>query len=456
VYQYSLPFDLLNPADPLEEVSLYHHPDNFGFTAILRKTGAVPVDGSLMPIRPQRSYRMAELPEVLKRIETNQDIWIAQNEFIKPNRRLVNLGRITSCYVDLDFYKLNHPWVSAEHAAHALIEHLNKLHIPLPSLIIDSGRGLQVKWLLEPLPAKALPRWQAVQRTLAAHLESFGADKRALDASRVLRLVGTTNTRSGRLVTVIYANTVKPIEFDAFANAILPFTREELQQRKASRLQVIPTPPILKQEAFQTAGLRQLSVRTLWWDRLADIRTLAALRGWTGNVPEGHRAHFLWIACVALCWTMPLAWVKNELSEIGLEFASSMPSHERMAMLSTTLARAEAAAKGETISYQDQMIDPRYRISNQRLIELLEITAEEERQLKTIISKSTKRERDRLKKQGERRESGVMERGIYLENAETKRASARIMKAQGKTWKEIAEELGYASAVSARLSCKQN
>ena len=100
VYQYSLPFDLLNPADPIEEVSLYHHPQNYGFTAILRKSGAVPVDGSLMPIRPQRSYRISELPEVLKRIDRHNDIWIAQNEFIKPNRRLVNLGRITSCYVD--------------------------------------------------------------------------------------------------------------------------------------------------------------------------------------------------------------------------------------------------------------------------------------------------------------------------------------------------------------------
>jgi len=100
------------------------------------------------------------------------------------------------------------------------------------------------------------------------------------------------------------------------------------------------------------------------------------------------------------------------------------------------------------------MVDPRYRISNERLIDLLEITPEEERHLRTMISKSTKRERERQKKMTERRASGVIERGIYLENAETKRAAGRIMKAQGKTWSEIAEELGYASAVSARLSCK--
>lgn len=205
---------------------------------------------------------------------------------------------------------------------------------------------------------------------------------------------------------------------------------------------------------YETKGLRQLSVKTLWWDRLADLRTLVALRSWTGRVPEGHRDAFLWVACVALCWRMPLPWVKSELHEIGLEFASSMPANERMSILTTTLARAEAAASGETIEFKGEMVDPRYRMTNQRLIELLQITPEEERQLTTIISKSTKRDREREKKSNLRRASGVVERGTYLENAETKRAKARILKVQGKTWGEIAEELGYASADSARLSCK--
>jgi len=452
VYQYSLPFDLLNPADPLEEVSVYHRPDNYGFTAILRKVDSVLANGIRMPVKKQRSYRLSELPEVLKLIETNNDVWIAQNEFIKTDRKKINLGRITSCYVDLDFYKLNHSWRSPEHAAHDLLEHLTKYHIPLPSLIIDSGRGLQVKWVLEPLPARAFPRWELVQKSLAEHLLSFGADMRALDVSRVLRLVGTTNTRSGRIVKVIYADTVRPLEFDTLADAVLPFTREELKAMREARPQFEQAPIKQSRVNYETKGLRQLSVRTLWWDRLADLRTLVALRGWTGRVPEGHRDTFLWVACIALCWRMPLPWVRSELHEIGLEFASSMPVSERMAILTTTLARAEAAARGETIEFKGEMVDPRYRMSNQRLIELLEITPEEERQLTTMISKSTKR--DREKKSNLRRAPGVIERGTYLENAETKRATARILKAQGKTWGEIAEELGYASADSARLSCE--
>jgi hypothetical protein len=46
-------------------------------------------------------------------------------------------------------------------------------------------------------------------------------------------------------------------------------------------------------------------------------------------------------------------------------------------MLSNTLARAEQAAKLETIEVAGQKIDPRYRLSNARLIELLEVKSDE-------------------------------------------------------------------------------
>ena len=52
--------------------------------------------------------------------------------------------------------------------------------VPLPSLMLDSGRGLQLKWLLDTaIPRQALPRWNAIQNYLVASLEDFGADARA-------------------------------------------------------------------------------------------------------------------------------------------------------------------------------------------------------------------------------------------------------------------------------------
>lgn len=461
MYSYSLPLDLFDPADPLEEALLYHDPNRWGFTAILRRTHDVQVDGVPMPVRPQRSYRLSELPGVLRHLNAQNDVWLAQNEFIRPNRRMVNLARLTTCFVDLDFYKLKHAWSSVEHAATALLRHLEQKNIPAPSVIVDSGRGMQIKWLIEGLPAQALPRWQAVQQALADALMAFGADKRALDASRVLRLVGTKNSRSGRLVKVIYANTVHRICFNDLANAVLPFTRQQLQElRRVRGLNAgkndweVPSQGSQSQNKLvaQQSGLKRLSVRQLWWDRLADFRKLVELRGWAGNVPEGYRDQFLWLSCVAICWTLPAPWVRKELRELGFEFASSLSEHERDSVLTATIARAEAAAQGKKQLFNGQELDPRYRISNLKLIDLFDITSEEESELKTIISKDVKSRRERERKTEKRRAHGMVERGTYLATAEMKRAQARVLRAQGKTWMEVASVVGYASAASARIA----
>lgn len=50
--------------------------------------------------------------------------------------------------------------------------------VPRPSLIVYSGRGLQCKWLYDkPIPRKALPRWDAVQRELVQKFAQYGTDK---------------------------------------------------------------------------------------------------------------------------------------------------------------------------------------------------------------------------------------------------------------------------------------
>ena len=72
-----------------------------------------------------------------------------------------------------------------------LVAYCDSEGIPVPSVIVGSGRGLYAKWLLRPvLSRRALPYWNAVQAALAARLGRFGTDTGALDGSRVLRLVG--------------------------------------------------------------------------------------------------------------------------------------------------------------------------------------------------------------------------------------------------------------------------
>ncbi|MFU7518139.1 DNA-binding response regulator, partial [Clostridium sp. HCS.1] len=69
-----------------------------------------------------------------------------------------------------------------------------------PNLIVDSGRGLYLIWLINSVPGKALPLWKAVEEYLYSVLKRFGDDRQALDPTRVLRVPGSINSKSGTYV----------------------------------------------------------------------------------------------------------------------------------------------------------------------------------------------------------------------------------------------------------------
>ena len=242
----------------------------------------------------QKSYRLSEMPQVIEGLDPDRDTWISQAEFIRPNRRVVYLLRLNLCFVDLDTYKT--PWkvYPPDALANIVRGFCQDEDIPDPSLILFSGRGLQVKWLLErPLPRAALPRWNAVQKQLVAILERFGADPGARDASRLLRLVDTINTRSGERVRVLWVNEsqgeIRHYGFDHLAEWVLPVDRDVIRQEREAREKRCESLQLL--QGGKTGHLRAFSGRQLAWDRLEDLRTLAKLRGWMkSGIPHGYRS----------------------------------------------------------------------------------------------------------------------------------------------------------------------
>ena len=81
--------------------------------------------------------------------------------------------------------------------------------IPEPNIIIFSGQGLVLIWLIDPVPYQALPLWQAIQQYLLDQLKEFGGDSRASDAARVFRLDGSVNSKNGEEVHVEYRHNYK-------------------------------------------------------------------------------------------------------------------------------------------------------------------------------------------------------------------------------------------------------
>jgi hypothetical protein len=390
----------------------------------------------------QEWYELILLPEVLKYVNPRLDTYLSQAEFFRRNRRLVNLARIGLCFAEIDYYNVpDYRWHEPQKMAFLIIDYCQREGILLPSLIISSGRGLHLKWILEaPIPMQALPRWGAVQKYLSERFRQFGADMNGIDGSRVLRLEHTVNTKTGEVCKVIWTNFGDNIEparydFELLMHEVLPFTREELQYLKAQR-QKRRERAAVEGKLPNTIGLQGRSERQLNWDRLDDLRTLARLRNQADGIHEGMRDTFLFLATCFAAWAVDPTLLYQEILQLAAEFVPSLSRREILGYTSAAYGRAK-----DTIN---SGIETRYKFKNQTLIDRLQITREEERSLKTIIGMEEALERDRQRKRASYRQDkpDAIERGEYLLQASNRREQAIVLAGKGKSIPEIARELG--------------
>jgi hypothetical protein len=279
-------------------------------------------------------------------------------------------------------------------------------------------------------------RWNLAQRNLVERFEHLGADAGAKDASRVLRLEGTRNSKSGEVCRVVWEDRGTDGElarygfdelFDELVDMPREALRETIKQREASRgLRVIKG---------GLHGLRKLSQRTLAWDRLEDLRTLAKMRA---HSIEGQRMLFLhWsINFLALAEPIKASHLHYEARTLAAEIAPGWSYRD--CDLSTQFAKAKAHARGEKVEFNGQMYSPLYTPRNATLIDTFQITDDEQLQLKTIISKAEAKRRDAERKREYRRKAGALDRGEYLSQAEQRREEAQRLRNEGFSYRKIA------------------
>lgn len=456
--------------DGLKEASLYHDSARKGFFSILWREpeaaafeqcdalagwGHQALSAHKDPRTRQESYPLDQMARVIPMLRKDRDTWLSQAEFFRPNRRLVNLLRLPICFVDIDTYKTEYAALTQEQALRDILTRLDDEGLPWPSLVVSSGRGLQAKWLLQgALPRQALPRWTAVQRALCRTLEPFGGDMQATDASRVLRLVNTVNTKAGMRAEVVYTcernGRLAHYDFDELADAALPLTRAEIEAQR---------------EAASRRGRRGLVVidggrsmprggRASWaaynWLRLEDLRKLSAIRHGEQGVPEGWRDLFVFHATLSSALSLPHLACANHLTreacQLAKELAPTLSHREAVAYTSSVVARAKKAAAGEKVIYRGREVSPLYTYKTSTMLETFQITASEQQSLRVLISKDEgdrrRRKRDKERKRKERRAAGMLERGAYEGRSQERAEVARRLALEGLSQTAIAERLG--------------
>lgn len=387
----------------------------------------------------QRHYRPEQLAEHLTEF-MGEDIYFSQNTFYKPSRRIENIRQLRNLYIDIDCYVYNHTpeWVIGK----LELEYFRK-NIPEPNMVIFSGRGLVLIWLIEPVPYKALPLWSAVQKYLLDQLKDLGGDSKAIDAARVFRMAGTENSKNGSKVHVEYRHDyryeLRQIQYD-YLPELNP--KPESEKKKPGRKKKV---------------VRLFNVYSLHHSRILDITKLVELRNYE---VDGYRElicflYRYWMCC--FCNDKEEAL--RQTMELNNSFTHPLPEREVV----TATKSAEKAYEARSDKAANEMAKKRgypgagYNISNAKLIDWLDITDEEMVEFHTIIGPKEKRRRDRLRKEKLRREAGIRtkeqrladDRKAVMDKVDIIRKS--MEESPGLSSRKLSEKTGIPRATMQRL-----
>lgn len=294
---------------------------------------------------------------------TGENIYITPNTFYSTYRRIEFIKEINCLFIDLDYYKTGK---SKEQIIMDLEENYFNKNIPIPNFVIDSGRGLYLIWRINTVPSKALPLWKAIQEYLWEQLNVLGADRQALDVTRILRVPGSINTKSKTVVSILdsynYTYDLREIQ-NNFLPELKPKEKKKGRPRKINYI---------------------YRERSLYYCRIQDITKLCKLRKY--NL-KGHREFILFLYRYYLCSF-------TEDTQKALEDTLELNSMFRQPLKENEVIRATRSAER---CYLDK--NKQYKYKNNTLIDLLEITEDEQTHMITIISDKEYKRRDRVYQQ---------------------------------------------------------
>lgn len=396
------------------------------------------------------------------------NVYISMNTFFKNERKVDCLKRLNTLYVDIDCYKLN--LEKADVLAELEDNYFDSV-IPIPTFVIDSGRGLYLIWKLRNEDRNALPRWTKVQNFLIDTTKKFGADPACRDSARILRIPFSQNTKSG--------TDVKILKFNDITYSIAEIQREYgiAERKKYRRADGEQTHPYNTATEPMRRYATQLALKL--GVELPNFNDFAATKEWIANMTinmpshlqrKDKAIHFDPKTSTKMCrilqgycndmetlfsmrrgadckreialflyrlFTYDITGDKDLALERTLAFNAdlSCPFSESYVIRATRSAETKIN-KGDTYHYKRETI-----------IEVLEITNEEMKHLTYLVNDMERRDR----KQKNNRRSyldrlAAAGKETKVESRRKRRSALLAMQEEGKSAEEIMETLSISRA----------
>ena len=354
----------------------------------------------------------------------DKDVYISQNTFNNRSRRLIHLKELKALYIDIDCYKVN----LSKEATKYFLENDLYGQIPVPNMLIDSGRGLYYIIFLENTVAEDLPKWQLIEKYLYEKLKDLGADNKALDATRVLRVVGSTNSKNNELVKVIDTYDYQ-YTLDEIIENYIPEVNEDRKEKQ--------NPKGVRKKGRKKKFVSLFNLYNLYYTRFKDIKKLVEIRNYEMT---GYREITLFLIRYFLnVYHGDDDLVMEEVIEINNSFTEPLEINE-------VFNATRSGAIGATESV--------YKYSNDKLIKLLDITPSEQKEMATIIGKSEKYYRNNKNRREQRRN----EEGLTNKEADKLKNEEKILELKRKkyTLKQISKELNLSISYVKKISMKMS
>ena len=418
----------------IKNISILHEGDD-GYIAVAAKKEKEYV---------QYHYKVEDLQDHIgKAISLDANIYLTPNSFFIPKRKIENIRKLKALYIDIDYYNIENLKGFDHERVLAILENdYFGQDVPEPSFAIFTGRGLAVYWLIEPVPIKVLPLWNAVQKYFLDKLKHMGADSKSIDSARIMRLAGSINDKTGERVKLY------------MYDENLIYTLRDIQNDYLPHLT-----PYVKNPAHRVKGKKSKIVNlytlySLHYARINDILKLQEIRdGYCRNndgvLQEKGQREFMcflyryWYCCYCNDTKQAL---QNTL-EFNQGFKKPLTNKD----VENITVQAEKA-------YEDWLLDSPngiykrggYNYKNETLISILNITEDEMKVMTTIIGPDEKKRRKLVRERASRRN----EEGLTSRQAEKQGKIEEVKRLfkQGLKQIEIAEKLDLAKSTVSKYN----
>lgn len=379
--------------------------------------------------------RNKNIKNIVESIDSNLDIYVTPNTTYLPVRQAKNIRQFRALFIDLDICELGYGKAETVYMVWDLV---NDGKIPKPTMVVDSGRGVHLYWRIEHAPFGAWYTWQELEDYLYYNLRSLGADKKATDSVRILRVPTTVNSKNDCECKVIYID-------DDLTYSMYKLREEYLNYKPSSQqLEIFDTKPEKSKKIISNKFFNSYSLHL---NRALDVEDLCRFRKYDMKGCRNAVLHcYAYWTGITLRDDEDLASAVHSLNNAFLEPLKRSEVEAIIRCVPKAIDKfieyEQGIRSGERKRVTKGMRDKGgYWYKNETLIDLFQISREEEKKLKlrTIISTEEKYDRNNNRRREKRRnENGLTSREQSKEDLISK---VKELKSQGLKQKEVAEKL---------------